>query len=56
MLVVKRDGTREPFKREKLLGGLIKACEKRPVSIDVLEQAVDEILKMKSVIKEAVKN
>lgn len=44
MLVVKRDGTREPFKREKLLGGLIKACEKRPVSINVLEQAVDEIV------------
>ena len=44
MLVIKRDGTREPFKREKLLSGLIKACEKRPVSIDVLEQAVDEIV------------
>ncbi|MDF1860206.1 MAG: transcriptional regulator NrdR [Verrucomicrobiales bacterium] len=44
MLVIKRDGTREPFKREKLLSGLIKACEKRPVSIEVLEQAVDEIV------------
>jgi transcriptional repressor NrdR len=44
VLVVKRDGTREPFKREKLLGGLIKACEKRKVSLEVLENAVDEII------------
>ncbi|MDF1738208.1 MAG: transcriptional regulator NrdR [Verrucomicrobiales bacterium] len=44
MLVIKRDGTREPFKREKLLSGLIKACEKRPVSLDTLEEAVDRIV------------
>jgi len=44
LLVVKRDQTREPFKREKLLGGLIRACEKRPVPLDVLETAVDEII------------
>lgn len=44
MLVIKRDGTREPFKREKLLSGLIKACEKRPVSLEVLEGAVEEIV------------
>jgi transcriptional repressor NrdR len=44
MLVIKRDGTREPFKREKLLNGLIKACEKRPVSLDTLEGAVDRIV------------
>ena len=42
--VVKRDGTREPFRREKLLGGLVKACEKRPVPIDELESAVDRII------------
>lgn len=42
--VVKRDGTREPFKRSKLLAGVIKACEKRPVSIDVMENAVDEVI------------
>ena len=41
VLVIKRDGTREPFKREKLLSGLIKACEKRPVSLEVLENAVE---------------
>lgn len=44
MLVIKRDGTREPFKREKLLSGLIKACEKRPVSLGILEGAVDRIV------------
>ncbi|NNE94327.1 MAG: transcriptional repressor NrdR [Verrucomicrobiales bacterium] len=42
--VIKRDGTGEPFKRRKLLDGLVKACEKRPVSLDVLETAVDEII------------
>jgi len=44
LLVIKRDNAREPFKREKLLGGLIKACEKRPVPLHVLETAVDEIV------------
>ena len=44
MRVVKRDGIREPFSREKLLNGLLKACEKRPVSIDMLEQAADSII------------
>ena len=44
MLVIKRDGTREPFRREKLLSGLIKACEKRPVSLATLEEAVDRIV------------
>lgn len=42
--VVKRDGTRESLNREKLMSGLIKACEKRPVAMDRLERAVEEIL------------
>lgn len=42
--VVKRNNVREPFSREKLLGGLIKACEKRPVSMDQLEVAAEEII------------
>lgn len=42
--VIKRDGNREPFKREKLLDGMLKACEKRPVGIHVIEQAVEEII------------
>ncbi|MGA0846521.1 MAG: transcriptional regulator NrdR [Luteolibacter sp.] len=42
--VVKRDGTREALHREKLMGGLVKACEKRPVSMEQLGRAVEEIL------------
>ncbi len=42
--VVKRDGTHEALNREKLLRGLVKACEKRPVSMDRLDRAVEEIL------------
>lgn len=38
LLVVKKDGTREPFNRDKLLRGLLKACEKRPVSNDQLTE------------------
>jgi len=41
--VVKRDGMREPFRQEKLLSGMIRACEKRPVSVEILETAVEEI-------------
>jgi transcriptional repressor NrdR len=42
-LVVKKDGRREPFEREKLLAGLQKAVEKRPVSMDQLEALVAEV-------------
>jgi transcriptional repressor NrdR len=43
LMVIKKDGRREPFDRNKLLGGLVKACEKRPVGMDQLEQLVDEL-------------
>jgi transcriptional repressor NrdR len=43
LMVIKKDGRREPFDRHKLLAGLVKACEKRPVSMDQLEQLVDEL-------------
>ena len=43
LMVVKKDGRREPFDRHKLLGGLVKACEKRPVSMEALEGLVDEL-------------
>ena len=42
-LVVKKDGRREGFDRDKLLAGLKKACEKRPVSVDQVEKLVTEI-------------
>ena len=40
-LVVKKDGRRESLDRQKLLGGLRRACEKRPISLDTLEAMVD---------------
>jgi transcriptional repressor NrdR len=43
LIVVKKDKSREAFDRDKLLSGMIKACQKRPVSIQVLENVVDEI-------------
>lgn len=43
LIVVKKDKSRQAFDRNKLLGGIIRACEKRPVPLDVLEKAVDEI-------------
>lgn len=43
LIVVKKGGTREEFSREKVLRGMIKACEKRPVPLEVLEEAVNNI-------------
>jgi transcriptional repressor NrdR len=43
LVVVKRDGRRELFSREKLLGGLLKACEKRPISLEVISDAAERI-------------
>ena len=42
-MVVKRDGRREPFEREKVAVGIRKACEKRPIPADVQNRLVDEI-------------
>ncbi len=41
-MVVKKDGRREKFDRQKVLNGLLRACEKRPISMGKLEQIVDE--------------
>ncbi|MDD4564544.1 MAG: transcriptional regulator NrdR [Eubacteriales bacterium] len=43
LMVIKKDGSREAFDRNKVLNGIIKACEKRPVPIDSMEKIVDEI-------------
>ena len=42
-MVVKKDGRREPYDRMKIKSGLIKACEKRPISMDVIEGIVDRV-------------
>ena len=43
IMVVKKDGSRQSFDRNKILNGMVRACEKRPVSVAKLEAAVDEI-------------
>ena len=43
VVVIKKDGSRQSFDRSKLLNGMIRACEKRPVPFDVLQQIADEI-------------
>ena len=43
LLVVKRDGRREPFDRKKILSGVIKACEKRPVPLEQIEELVNDL-------------
>jgi len=45
-MVIKKDGSRETFDRQKILSGLMKACEKRPVSVRALEQVVEEAEQM----------
>ena len=43
IIVIKKDKSRESFNRDKLMTGLLRACEKRPVSIDQLDNMIDEI-------------
>ena len=43
MVVIKKDNSRQSFDRNKILTGMVKACEKRPVTMADLERAVDEI-------------
>ncbi len=42
-MVIKKDGRREPFDRKKILAGIKKACEKRPISMQKLEELADKI-------------
>jgi len=42
-LVIKKDGRREPFDRQKIIAGMQRACEKRPVSIATIEKTVDRL-------------
>ena len=43
LMVIKRDESREPFDREKLRSGIMRACEKRPVSMGMIDKIVDSI-------------
>ena len=44
-LVIKKDGRREPFSRTKIIEGILKACEKRPIGLDQIEEFVTEFEK-----------
>ena len=43
LMVIKKDGRREPFDRKKVLSGILKACEKRPISMEQMENMVVQI-------------
>ncbi|MBI5375975.1 MAG: transcriptional repressor NrdR [Candidatus Schekmanbacteria bacterium] len=43
VMVIKKDGRREPFDRQKILSGITKACEKRPISVDAMERLAEEV-------------
>ncbi len=43
LIVIKKDDTREPFDRNKIFNGMLRSCEKRPVSVDNIEKATAEI-------------
>jgi len=43
LMIVKKDGRRQPFDRSKITSGLVKACEKRPISIDKIEDVTREV-------------
>lgn len=45
IMVIKKDGTREPFDSEKILAGVRKACEKRPVSLAAQEELVEDVVR-----------
>jgi len=43
LMVIKKDGRREPFDRKKALAGIIRACEKRPISVEKMEELVTQV-------------
>ncbi len=43
LIIIKKDGTRQPYDRDKLISGLLKSCEKRPVSTEQLEKLADKV-------------
>ena len=50
LIVVKRDGSRQAFDKSKLINGMVRACEKRPVTMAQIEHIADEIEQMKSLM------
>ncbi|MBQ6048237.1 transcriptional regulator NrdR [Ruminococcus sp.] len=57
LYVVKRDGTRQAFDRMKLINGMLRACEKRPVALDSIEKIADDIeLELRGRLEKEVKS
>ena len=57
IVVIKKDNSREAFESEKLINGLLKACEKRPVSLEKIEKTVDQIeFDLRNKMKKEVKS
>ena len=57
LIVVKKDGTRESYNRSKLINGILRACEKRPVSLEQIEDMIDSIeKKMHNAMEKEVKS
>ncbi|MBO7389500.1 MAG: transcriptional regulator NrdR [Oscillospiraceae bacterium] len=57
LYVVKRDGTRQAFDRMKLINGMLRACEKRPVALDSIERIADDIeLELRGRLEKEVKS
>ncbi|HEX3016203.1 MAG TPA: transcriptional regulator NrdR [Desulfobacteria bacterium] len=55
LIVVKKDGRREPFNRNKIINGMLKSCEKRPISVQLLESITNEIeKKLRSTVEREV--
>lgn len=46
VFVIKRDGRNEEFNRDKILAGIVRSCEKRPVNLEVIEDIVDQVERM----------
>ena len=51
LLVVKKNGNREPYNKNKILNGVIKACEKRPIPLQDIESLVDEVERQRYIIQ-----
>ena len=43
LMIIKKDGRREPYDRNKIMSGFLRACEKRPISMETIEEIVDSI-------------
>jgi transcriptional repressor NrdR len=55
IMVVKKNNVRQPFSREKVMNGLLRACEKRPISVEQIEEVVNQVeQELKNTLKKEV--